>query len=133
MDGTTRRTIGFRKLELIMTREEKITHEAIEAAIADTGNGTWRDGYEINAIADHEQGFKEGFIEGARWVDRNPNWISVDDRLPKLESLVLCYSTEEGPFIGMRLFKKFWGGTLVGVDSELITHWMPLPKSPKRG
>jgi hypothetical protein len=115
-----------------MTREEEIANEAVEAAIADTGKGRSRDYYYINALADHENGFNEGFIAGAKWADEHPNWISVEEELPTPSTKVLVYQGLEeavpGYFSHDGTFKDRDGYKLADV-----THWMPLPNVPKGG
>lgn len=36
-------------------------------AIKDTSKGRYREDYYINALADHENGFREGFVTGAEF------------------------------------------------------------------
>jgi hypothetical protein len=114
-----------------MTREEIIAHEAIEAAIADTGNGRSRDGYYINALADHENGFKEGFIAGAQWADAHPHWISVKDEMPPCGVEVIVFAKcWNRPTLGEYDGKgKFY---CLDIFDE-VTHWMPLPALPEGG
>ena len=52
-----------------MIDDKKIEKAAIVASISDTKKKCRvRDGYVINALADHESGFREGYIEGAKWA-----------------------------------------------------------------
>ena len=56
-------------------------------------------------------------------------WISVKDRLPEDDSLVLVY---DGSFPKPYMGRLEWGRW---VDDQFIdcspTHWMPLPKGPE--
>lgn len=45
--------------------EKTIEERAISAAIADTAKGRTREDYIISAMADHENGFRGGYIKGA--------------------------------------------------------------------
>ena len=75
-------------------------------------------------------------------VDR---WISVKDRLPEENILVLCYArstTGEGNdyFLGALAHGEFWflkvndiGHVSCPVLHWEVTHWQPLPESPKDG
>ncbi len=51
-----------------MIDDKKIEYAATVASISDTEKGRVREGYVINALADHENGFREGYIEGAKWA-----------------------------------------------------------------
>ena len=51
-----------------MIDDKKIEEAATVASISDTEKGRVREGYVINALADHENGFREGYIEGAKWA-----------------------------------------------------------------
>ena len=70
-------------------------------------------------------------------------WISVKDRLPEENILVLCYArgtTGEGNnyFLGALAHGEFWflkvndiGHVSCPVLHWEVTHWQPLPESPK--
>lgn len=106
-----------------MTREEqraKAAHEYIQSDSVAAGN-------EVLAFGD--------FINGAKWADSHPNWISVEDepyppkknKWDKKSEEVLIY----GLWMGRptRLFGTYhydtneWGAN--GLISN-ITHWMPI-------
>lgn len=58
-------------------------------------------------------------------------WISVKDRLPKENCIVVFSHSIRGYFAGVFRHGKF---TETLDDCEFfdeITHWMPLPKPPK--
>ena len=63
------------------------------------------------------------------------DWISVKDRLPEKMKRVLVYDDHEGICKGYRS-EDYWSFEPCGdyaLDSLLyrVTHWMPLPESPK--
>jgi hypothetical protein len=73
------------------------------------------------------------------------NWISVDERLPENENNVLAVLDNEVCIMNYFEFKengetfKVWGYCYDGVNGDGVyddnyypTHWMPLPKSPKK-
>lgn len=51
-----------------MIDDKKIEEAATVASISDTEKGRVREDYVINALGDHESGFREGYIEGAKWA-----------------------------------------------------------------
>lgn len=72
-------------------------------------------------------------------------WISVKDRLPEENQIVLTSCEQGKMFLLRKVSEEFLGGTLFwkyccGYDKDLvdgesycyeITHWMPLPAPPK--
>lgn len=89
-----------------MTREEQITraaHEYIQSDSVAAGN-------EILAFGD--------FINGAKWADFHPQWIPVEEELPKeqgrymfrLSNGDMCYETY---YPKLKLVAN-------------VTHWMPI-------
>lgn len=72
-------------------------------------------------------------------------WISVEDRLPNENTLVLCYArstTGEGNsyFLGALAHGEFWflkvndiGHVSCPVLHWEVTRWQPLPEPPKEG
>lgn len=81
----------------------------------------------------------------AEWLMelKDRQWISVEDRLPSENTLVLCYArstTGEGKsyFLGALAHGEFWflkvndiGHVSCPVLHWEVTHWQPLPESPK--
>jgi hypothetical protein len=63
-------------------------------------------------------------------------WISVKDRLPEPETLVLSW---DGKYIQIEYFGFFFGFEFGPATNDpvftnkgyKITHWMPLPEPPK--
>ena len=75
--------------------------------------------------------FDVGFECGVEWADAHPNWISVEDEMPKDGTLVIAitpnlkvaiaqYENDEWNISDLCCLKK-------------VTHWMPLPSPPKKG
>ena len=59
-----------------------------------------------------------------------PNeWVSVKERLPEEKQRVIVRCEHVGTSVGWIL----WGNwmTDIGPGAGKVTHWMPLPKSPK--
>lgn len=57
---------------------------------------------------------------------RGSEWISVKDRLPEIEEMVLTYPY--GP-LPVRCVKESGEWFF---DALIVTHWMPLPEPPTR-
>ena len=59
-----------------------------------------------------------------------PNeWVRVEDGLPEEKQRVIVRCERVGTSVGWIL----WGNWMadIGPDAGKVTHWMPLPKSPK--
>ena len=74
------------------------------------------------------------FCAGWRAADSHPHWISVEEKLP--EECELVYAIREGnvePGIYKFMAKDQWEWAprfIACLDD--ITHWMPLPKPPRK-
>ena len=53
-----------------MIDDKKIEEAAIVASISDTEKSSVREDYIISALAVHENGFREGYIEGAKCLGK---------------------------------------------------------------
>ena len=60
------------------------------------------------------------------------HWISVEDELPPLNVFVLTCDGQKNENLLMLAGKGRWYDKAVGLHRN-ITHWMPLPQSPKKG
>ena len=99
----------------------------------------WDSGYDT-AIAEAFEHIKRVPVANVQPVNQ---WISVKDRLPEENILVLCYArstTGEGNdyFLGALAHGEFWflkvndiGHVSYPVLHWEVTHWQPLPESPK--
>ena len=54
-------------------------------------------------------------------------WISVKDRLPETNDLVLTYSEE----ISGHRYRLIVPNINISTFPQSVTHWMPLPEPPK--
>ena len=64
-----------------------------------------------------------------------PKWISVEDRLPEYDQVVLCYKDGRGVRIGKHMPATYADGVVAFKDLVRdyafgATHWMPLPEPP---
>lgn len=65
-------------------------------------------------------------------------WIPVEDKLPEVDDLVLCWNDrlceiEMCRFVRTDAYGAVWEEQrdLTTVGSEMISHWMHLPASPE--
>ena len=86
-------------------------------------------------VSEFESGFNQG-LNQAMWIITHappltpPNeWVSVEERLPEEKQRVIVRCERVGTSVGWIL----WGNwmTDIGPGAGKVTHWMPLPKSPK--
>lgn len=71
------------------------------------------------------------FTLGARWADKNPHWISVEDKLPKDGEYVATINTVGVKDVRLYSHGKWYSN--FGNEYDDITHWLPLPQAPKKG
>lgn len=74
-------------------------------------------------------------ISAVAVLDKTPTltpaneWVRVEERLPEEKQRVIVRCERVGTSVGWIL----WGNWMadIGPDAGKVTHWMPLPKSPK--
>jgi hypothetical protein len=60
-------------------------------------------------------------------------WIPCSEKLPKVDCKVLiCDKTIENPYEGCLMKNGEWTDYDFYIEPENVTHWMPLPKKPKK-
>lgn len=74
------------------------------------------------------------FLNGIDYAEHHPQWISVEDGLPK-ESGGFYLSVDSDGEIWFRQFTKLYGwrstiGNML-ISGIEVTHWMPMPAPPK--
>ena len=62
--------------------------------------------------------------------DKN-KWISVDDKKPERHTRVLCYFKYSPDSPDVIAENTYYSGNHWMSDGSLVTHWMPLPDSPR--
>lgn len=63
--------------------------------------------------------------------DTSNDWISVDDRLPPLETVVLVYQRPLRYVLTAEYLGDRWDFSELMPSDTRVTHWQPLPKPPK--
>ncbi len=84
-----------------MIDKKKIEVAAALASIKDTDKGRNRENYVISALADHENGFREGYIEGANWAIKEflQNLWKGPEIEPKPDSDIIAISKKNMPYV----------------------------------
>jgi hypothetical protein len=122
-----------------MSREEQMMAEA--------------DAYAAGAYADEPVCFSteeaicetiNDFVAGWRAADAHPQWIPVEEELPKINDVASSWDCSDEVYIylatGSHCIGRYehdkntnefyWA--LYGVDKDIpVTHWMPLPTPPQ--
>ena len=95
-----------------MTREEQIIKIGAQFAIDET------DGQTSGRAASMRGVLLSAFRAGAQWADSYPNWISVEDELPKEQGKYM-FRLSNGDMCYETYYPKL---KLLGN----VTHWMPI-------
>lgn len=64
-------------------------------------------------------------------AEKVPKWIPVTERLPLLNTPVLATDGIEIDISWMYGVSPRWITSYTTIDEDKLTHWMPLPKTPK--
>jgi hypothetical protein len=99
-----------------LSEEQEKTKEVVALTERDfkVSESVWHTEYEAFALA----------IAALR---EQPRWISVEERLPDNEDVVLCVTKNKRPFVCR--YDHYWKHWRVS-GSVKVTHWMPLPEPP---
>ena len=79
---------------------------------------------------------KTGWMQNHDREMTRPGWISVKDRLPEDETVVIAYVQHKIGWYRMFAWHDMygWHSNAPGFDeeeSDYVTHWMPLPEPPE--
>lgn len=74
------------------------------------------------------QSYRAGFMDGAKWADSHPQWIPVEEELPK-EGGEYFVSDGTDSMVDIWLHGIGWSKP---DNNERVTHWMPKPLPPKK-
>lgn len=110
------------------------TDQSVLHAVMKCGINVDRDEL-IKALSYDRNQYRKGFNDGIEFAH---TWISVMDRLPKTNDLVLCVGSQGGMFIGCILLDNTVSSSETyhfhvpnARHGRCATHWMPLPKAPE--
>lgn len=82
----------------------------------------------INGV--HKQSY-ESFISGAQWQSKQSPWISVKERLPENNTVVLTRGAYGFLICRLSSLGEWETGANVNKERLGITHWMPIPSFDK--
>ena len=97
----------------------------------------------IDAHTDVDDTDGVGLLEDVLWeINAQPTltpqneWISADEKLPENGQIVLSHQKDgfiycAEYFVGRELMSPEWFIDNDSWNAKVVTHWMPLPKSPK--
>ena len=69
----------------------------------------------------------ESFISGAEWQSKQSPWISVNERLPENNTVVLTRGAYGFLICQLSSLGEWETGANVNKERLGITHWMPIP------
>lgn len=78
----------------------------------------------INGV--HKQSY-ESFISGAEWQSKQSPWISVNERLPENNTVVLTRGAYGFLICQLSSLGEWETGANVNKERLGITHWLPIP------
>ena len=81
----------------------------------------------------------ESIVDGFPTIEAEPKWISVKERLPDNDRMVIGYTPCDGyMFVGYYVEDRNWKQWYIVTAmrstkymTKRVTHWMPLPEPPK--
>lgn len=110
--------------------DKKIEEAAIVASISDTEKGRVRESYVIRALADHENSFRKGYIEGAKWAINEflkDLWHPLSEE-PK-ESIFMLSEYEKGKY-----YANYFDKNIRDWSNNRLIRWLNIDDLlPKEG
>ena len=108
---------------------KQTVEEAAKEAAEDCYECHYDDGYEMRLV-------KEAFRQGAEWQSKQSPWISVNERLPEPNKLVLCRMVSNGAIVSGYIVVSSGRSPYVATDGGFefedwndyeCDMWMPIP------
>jgi len=108
--------------------EELIAHLR-ECAKLDISNNTYTEA--ADAIEELQAQLMYSNDVAKAIAEKVPRWIPVTERLPCLTTPVLATDGIEVDISWMYGVPPRWITSFTAIDEDKLTHWMPLPQTPK--
>lgn len=83
--------------------------------------------FKVKTLVDYDNGLTRGFKAGADWQARQSPWISVEERLPEKNTVVLTRGAYGFLICQLSSLGEWETGANVNKERLGITHWMPIP------
>lgn len=108
---------------------KQTVEEAAKEAAEDRYECNYDDRYEMRLV-------KEVFVQGALWQSKQSPWISVNERLPEPNKLVLCRMVSNGAIVSGYIVVSSGRSPYVATDGGFefedwndyeCDMWMPIP------
>lgn len=108
---------------------KQTVEEAAKEAAEDCYECHYDDGYEMRLV-------KEAFRQGAEWQSKQSPWISVKERLPEPNKIVLCRMVSNGAIVSGYIVVSSGRSPYVATDGGFefedwngyeCDMWMPIP------
>lgn len=113
---------------------KKIEEAATIASISDTEKGHVKNGYVVSALADHENGYREGYIEGAKWAINEllkNLWHTIDENPKKYHKCLVeviyhrpLNMTDEIDYVTSHLTNFGWDESSFKRSDYTIKRWI---------
>lgn len=85
--------------------------------------------FKVKNVVDYDNGLTRGFKAGADWQAKQSPWISVEERLPENNTVVLTRGAYGFLICQLSSLGEWETGANVNKERLGITHWMPIPFS----
>lgn len=99
---------------------KQTVEEAAKEAAEDCYECQYDNGLEMRLV-------KEAFVQGAEWQSKQSPWISVKERLPENNTVVLTRGAYGFLICQLSSLGEWETGANVNKERLGITHWMPIP------
>lgn len=83
--------------------------------------------FKVKTLVDYDNGLTRGFKAGADWQAKQSPWISVEERLPEKNTVVLTRGAYGFLICQLSSLGEWETGANVNKERLGITHWMPIP------